>query len=70
MTSHDYVIKRKDGSLVKHCVLTRQSNRLYSDASIELLVFDTEKKANEVAKALKDDCEILLYENYETNMAA
>lgn len=70
MSSHDYVIKRKDGSFVKHLVFTRQLNKLYSDVTIEILTFDTEKKANEVATVLKGDCEVVKTEYNNMSMAA
>ena len=71
MTSDAYVIKRKSGSLVEHCVFTRQSNGLYSDVSVEVLSFDTESKALEVAKILNDsDCEVILYAEYDIKIAA
>lgn len=71
MTSDAYVLKRKSGSLVEHCVLTRQSNGLYSDVSIEVLSFDSERKALEVAKVIEDgNCEVILYANYDMKIAA
>jgi len=71
MTSDAYVLKRKNGSLVEHIVLTRQSNGLYSDESVEVLSFTTERKALEVAKVIDDgNCEVILYANYDMKLAA
>jgi hypothetical protein len=70
MTSDTYVLKRKNGCLVEHVVLTRQSNGLYSDESVEVLAFTTERKALEVAKVLDGECEVILYENYSLKIAA
>lgn len=71
MNSDTYVLKRKSGSLVKRCALTRQSNGLYSDVSVEILSFETEKKALEVAKVIDGgNCEVILYANDAMKMAA
>jgi hypothetical protein len=70
LTSHDYVIQRKDGSIVKHYVFTRQSNKLYSDVTVEILTFETEKKAQEVAQVLKGECEVVKSEYSDWGIAA